>query len=96
MNPEQWTDDGLFKVIEPSTGKTYRVFADGRIEGFASDALVFNRYPALTHLLRAAGRVTVYLPVGVTRLNAVFLPKNAALRPLRKSRTRRRPGGRLK
>ena len=35
-----------FKIIEPS-GKTYRVFADGRVEGFEPGALVCNRIPAL-------------------------------------------------
>lgn len=33
-----------FKIIEPS-GKTYRVYEDGRIEGFESDAIVINRIP---------------------------------------------------
>ena len=41
-----------FKIIEPS-GKTYRVYEDGRIEGFKSGAIVINRIPML---LREAQR----------------------------------------
>ena len=35
-----------FKIIEPS-GKTYRVYEDGRVEGFESGAIVINRIPML-------------------------------------------------
>ncbi len=35
-----------FKIIEPS-GKTYRVYEDGRVEGFKSGSIVFNRIPML-------------------------------------------------
>lgn len=41
-----------FKVIEPS-GKTYRVYEDGRAEGFESGSIVVNRIPML---LREAQR----------------------------------------
>lgn len=35
-----------FRVIDPD-GKTYRIWADGRIEGFAQPAIVNNGIPAL-------------------------------------------------
>ena len=35
-----------FRVVEPS-GKTYRIFADGRIEGFQPEAVTFNYIPSL-------------------------------------------------
>ena len=35
-----------FKVVEPS-GKSYRIFADGRIEGFQPGAVIFNYIPSL-------------------------------------------------
>ena len=35
-----------FRVTEPS-GKEYRVYADGRVEGFEQPAVVYNRIPAL-------------------------------------------------
>ncbi len=35
-----------FKIIEPS-GKIYRVYEDGRVEGFESGAVVINRIPML-------------------------------------------------
>ncbi len=35
-----------FKVIEPS-GKTYRVYSDGRIEGFERGAVIVNYLPSL-------------------------------------------------
>lgn len=38
--------DEAFKVIERS-GRTYRIYADGRTEGFAKDAMIFNRIPRL-------------------------------------------------
>ena len=43
--PEAVTQEA-FKVIEPS-GKTYRVYQDGRIEGFEDGAVVVNRIPLL-------------------------------------------------
>ncbi len=44
-----------FKVIEPS-GKIYRIYADGRVEGFAGGSMIFNRIPSLEHQARAEGR----------------------------------------
>ncbi len=38
----------VLKIIEPS-GKTYRVYGDGRVEGFESGAIVVNRIPMLLH-----------------------------------------------
>ena len=35
-----------FRITEPS-GKTYRIFADGRTEGFQRGALICNYIPAL-------------------------------------------------
>jgi hypothetical protein len=35
-----------FRVIEPS-GKTYHIYADGRITGFAEHATICNRIPCL-------------------------------------------------
>ena len=42
-----------FRITEPS-GKTYRVFADGRVEGFQRGAFICNYIPAL--LASAASR----------------------------------------
>jgi len=36
----------VFRVTEPD-GRTYRLFADGKIRGFAPGAVVFNRIPNL-------------------------------------------------
>lgn len=38
----------LFKVIDGS-GHVYRVFVDGRIEGFGEGCLIFNNYPTHSH-----------------------------------------------
>ena len=35
-----------FRIIEPS-GKTYRIYANGKIEGFEEPAIIYNRIPAL-------------------------------------------------
>ena len=42
-----------FRITEPS-GKTYRVFADGRAEGFEPGAFICNYIPSL--LVEAACR----------------------------------------
>lgn len=39
-------NQSLFKVVEPS-GKEYEVFTDGKISGFATGSIVFNRYSPL-------------------------------------------------
>lgn len=43
----------IFKIVEPGSGRTYRIYADGRIEGFAADAWVANHFPLLA---RQVGR----------------------------------------
>lgn len=35
-----------FRIVEPS-GRTYRIFVDGRIDGFEPHATICNRIPAL-------------------------------------------------
>ena len=37
----------VFEVIDCDTGHTYRIWANGRIEGFGDRAVVFNRIPQL-------------------------------------------------
>lgn len=37
----------LFKIVERESGKTYRIFTNGRIEGFPDGYWISNRYPAL-------------------------------------------------
>ena len=36
----------IFRIVE-SSGKVYRIYGDGRIEGFESGAVVVNRIPML-------------------------------------------------
>ena len=40
------TEQPSFEVSNPDTGKTYRIFASGRIEGFEDASCVVNRIPA--------------------------------------------------
>jgi hypothetical protein len=38
-----------FEVLNRETGHKWRVFADGNIDGFGDDNIVFNRIPAIIH-----------------------------------------------
>jgi hypothetical protein len=40
-------DQFAFKVSNPETGKEYKIYADGRIEGFDDATFVINRIPAI-------------------------------------------------
>jgi hypothetical protein len=44
--PDSLRASWIVEIVEPS-GHIYRIFADGRIEGFADDALAFNYVPSL-------------------------------------------------
>lgn len=38
-------EDYAFKVTNPKTGHEYKIWADGRIEGFGDATMVVNRIP---------------------------------------------------
>lgn len=40
-------NDFAFKVSNPETGKEYKIFTDGRIEGFDDPACVINKIPQI-------------------------------------------------
>lgn len=44
----------LFDIHERSTGRTFRLWSDGEIEGFADDAIVMNRASTLIDAFRGA------------------------------------------
>lgn len=43
----------LMELREP-TGKVYRIFADGRIEGFPKGTIVLNRFEGLLDMMETA------------------------------------------
>ena len=57
--PQIRVGDEAFLVIEPS-GKEYRIYADGRVEGFEQPAIIYNRIPAL--MRRHASSMSVGSP----------------------------------
>ena len=44
------TPSPAFEVVDTKTGHCYRIWADGRTEGFPEAQLVINRIPALLEL----------------------------------------------
>jgi len=40
----------LFRIVRRSDGHEYKIFADGRVEGFERDVSVFNRHPMLVRV----------------------------------------------
>lgn len=41
------SEQAAFEVSNPSTGKRYAIYANGRIEGFDDASVVINRIPLL-------------------------------------------------
>ena len=50
--------NAAFEVIDPVTGHVWRVFEDGRIEGFGDGKIIDNRIPNLLAAAVAAVRQT--------------------------------------
>lgn len=48
--------EAAFEVHDANTRQCWRIFADGRVEGFGGDAMIFNRITMLVRQAYAQGR----------------------------------------